>query len=226
MNTESKIKILLCCAAGMSTSIIVKAMRKKAALEGKNYDIKAMDQELAEVRLAEFDVVLIGPQLGYILERLQSLSLKNDGPPVDVINQMDYGTNNAEAILHHAEFLVRQAVQDRKNKKIDWEDGKKKILLCCAAGMSTSLLVTTMKASAKEQGIDCTIWAVGTSEVNQELDKADVLLLGPQVRYLLSHMKKLCEPRGIPVDSINPVHYGLCNGLEVLKQATELIKGA
>jgi len=96
------------------------------------------------------------------------------------------------------------------------------ILLVCSAGMSTSLLVTKMEASAKAQGIDCKIWAVGHSEVNENIDKADVLLLGPQVRYLLPKLKTVGDSKGIPVDSINPVNYGLCNGEAVLKQAYEL----
>ncbi|MEH7415011.1 PTS sugar transporter subunit IIB [Neobacillus drentensis] len=100
-----------------------------------------------------------------------------------------------------------------------------KILLCCSAGMSTSLLVSKMEASAKKQGIDCEIWAVGSTEVNNHLQEADVLLLGPQVRFLLAKLKKEGEKRGIPVDSINPMHYGLCNGEEVLKHAINLIKG-
>jgi PTS system cellobiose-specific IIB component len=96
------------------------------------------------------------------------------------------------------------------------------ILLVCSAGMSTSLLVTKMEASAKAQGIDCKIWAVGHSEVNENIDQADVLLLGPQVRYLLPKLKTVGDSKGIPVDSINPVNYGLCNGEAVLKQAYEL----
>lgn len=59
------------------------------------------------------------------------------------------------------------------------------ILLCCSAGMSTSLLVSKMEQSAKKQGIDCKIWAIATSEVNDEIENADVVLLGPQVRFLL-----------------------------------------
>ena len=97
------------------------------------------------------------------------------------------------------------------------------ILLCCAAGMSTSLLVTKMEAFAKEQGIEAKIWAVSANEVGQHIDQADVLLLGPQVRYLLPQMKKTGAEKGIPVDSINPVHYGLCNGAEVVKYAMNLI---
>ncbi|MCM3765966.1 PTS sugar transporter subunit IIB [Neobacillus niacini] len=98
------------------------------------------------------------------------------------------------------------------------------ILLCCAAGMSTSLLVTKMEAYAKDQGIDAKIWAVGASEVNNHIDNADVLLLGPQVRYLLPKMKTLGAEKGIPVDAINPVHYGMCNGPEVVKFAQNLVK--
>lgn len=93
--------------------------------------------------------------------------------------------------------------------------------------MSTSLLVSKMESSAKAQGIECKIWAVGSSEVNQQMENGDVdvLLLGPQVRFLLSQLKASGEKKGIPVDSINPMHYGLCNGEEVLKQAIKLIKG-
>jgi cellobiose PTS system EIIB component len=93
--------------------------------------------------------------------------------------------------------------------------------------MSTSLLVSKMESSAKAHGIDCKIWAIGSSEVNQQIEneEVDVLLLGPQVRFLLSQLKAAGEKKGIPVDSINPIHYGLCNGEEVLKQAIKLIKG-
>ncbi|NPC94590.1 PTS sugar transporter subunit IIB [Bacillus sp. WMMC1349] len=96
------------------------------------------------------------------------------------------------------------------------------ILLACAAGMSTSLLVTKMEKSAEVQGKDHTIWAVSGDEVKQHLDKADVLLIGPQVRYLLPRLRKLGEAKGVPVDVINPVDYGTCNGAEVLKAAEQL----
>ncbi|PLR77333.1 PTS sugar transporter subunit IIB [Bacillus sp. V3-13] len=97
------------------------------------------------------------------------------------------------------------------------------ILLCCAAGMSTSLLVTKMEKSAAEQGEDCKIWAVPGDAVKNHIDQADVLLVGPQVRYLLPAFKKLGDEKGIPVDVINTVHYGTCNGAEVLKFAKQLV---
>ncbi|MCM3602291.1 PTS sugar transporter subunit IIB [Robertmurraya korlensis] len=98
------------------------------------------------------------------------------------------------------------------------------ILLCCAAGMSTSLLVTKMEAAAKEQGLESKIWAVSADQVKANIDQADVLLLGPQVRYLLPQMQQLGNEKNVPVDSINPIHYGMCNGAEVLKTAVSLKK--
>lgn len=89
--------------------------------------------------------------------------------------------------------------------------------------MSTSLLVTKMEAAAKAEGISAKIWAVSANEVKNHFDHADVLLVGPQVRYLLPKLKKTGLEKGIPVDLINPVHYGLCNGAEVLKFARSLI---
>ena len=37
------------------------------------------------------------------------------------------------------------------------------ILLCCSAGMSMSLMVSKMQASAEERGIEATSWAVPES---------------------------------------------------------------
>ena len=59
-----------------------------------------------------------------------------------------------------------------------------KILLACSSGMSTSLLVTKIEAAAKERGLEATIWAVAQDKAETDLKKADVLLIGPQMRFL------------------------------------------
>lgn len=101
----------------------------------------------------------------------------------------------------------------------------KKILLCCSAGMSTSLLVTKMLKAAEEQGIEVTIDAVPEAEVHKRDGQFDVLLLGPQVRFLFNKFKGLYEPKGVPVDVINTVEYGTMNGAKVLAHALRLIEG-
>ena len=99
-----------------------------------------------------------------------------------------------------------------------------RIMLVCAAGMSTSLLVTKMQEAAKEKGVECEIWAISEVNLQSEIEKCDVLLLGPQVRYILSKAKDLAAPHGIPVEVINMMDYGRCNGKAVLERALELKK--
>ena len=99
----------------------------------------------------------------------------------------------------------------------------KKILLVCSAGMSTSLLVTKMQEAAANQGIECSIEAVAEADAQNKIDDVDVLLLGPQVRFLLSKFKGLTEGKNLPVEVIDTVAYGTMNGEKVLARALELI---
>ena len=75
----------------------------------------------------------------------------------------------------------------------------KKIFLCCAAGMSTSMLVERMKQSAASRDIDVDITAVPVSEFDQIIEDADVILLGPQVKFQLQRLAAVAEPQGVPV---------------------------
>ncbi|WP_247950301.1 PTS sugar transporter subunit IIB [Streptococcus constellatus] len=101
------------------------------------------------------------------------------------------------------------------------------IMLACAAGMSTSLLVTKMQAAADEKALDAEIFAVPAPEVDDILSekKVDVLLLGPQVRYLLDQFTEKLAQKNIPVGVIPMVDYGMMNGPQVLALAEELIGG-
>jgi len=97
-----------------------------------------------------------------------------------------------------------------------------KILLCCAAGMSTSLLVTKMEQYCKAQGIEAKIWAVPVSDLASNLP-VDVVLLGPQIRF---QKKKAQEIAGdIPVVDIEMKAYGTMNGEAVVKTAMKVING-
>ncbi|HEL1644389.1 PTS sugar transporter subunit IIB [Streptococcus suis] len=101
----------------------------------------------------------------------------------------------------------------------------KQIMLVCNAGMSTSMLVTKMQKSAEEKGIKATIWAVPVSEADSEVSQKeiDVLLLGPQVKFLLNDYKAKFEP-AIKVDAINMMDYGVMNGAKVLDAALALME--
>jgi len=98
-----------------------------------------------------------------------------------------------------------------------------RITLVCAAGMSTSLLVSKMNASAAAQKLDVVIRAMAESAFDEAAEKeTDILLIGPQISYRAKALKEKFEPKGIKVSVINTVDYGMMNGEKVLRQALEL----
>ncbi|MGE7952107.1 PTS sugar transporter subunit IIB [Lysinibacillus xylanilyticus] len=101
----------------------------------------------------------------------------------------------------------------------------KNIMLVCVAGMSTSLLVSKMQKVAQEQNIEADIYAIAESEVDKVLatKMADVLLLGPQVRYLKGTFETKYKEMNFQIDVINMADYGMMNGENVLTQALKLI---
>ena len=100
------LRILLACALGMSTSILVARMQEEAARQGKSHRIWAADQSTIEAQLGEFDVVLLGPQVQHLLKKVKGIV--GEAAPVDVIDARAYGRGQAAAVLHQAEQLMRK----------------------------------------------------------------------------------------------------------------------
>jgi cellobiose PTS system EIIB component len=104
----------------------------------------------------------------------------------------------------------------------------KRIVLCCSAGMSTSLVVTKMEKNAVERGLELKIYAIAEQALRDELGSHSgeiiAVLLGPQVRFKLAENKKLTDEYNIPIDVIDPVAYGTLNGAKVLDQALNLVR--
>jgi len=98
----------------------------------------------------------------------------------------------------------------------------KTIMLACAGGMSTSLLVTRMQKAAAKQGVEYNIFAVGVDAVPDQFKKHNpqVVLLGPQVNYML---EKVRQEIPVPVEVIDRKEYGMMDGAKVLEQALSLI---
>lgn len=95
-----------------------------------------------------------------------------------------------------------------------------KILLVCAAGLSTSILMKKIEQYAAQNGIDLTIDAIGMGEYQTVCADYDVLLLGPQVSY---QEEEVAAGSGKPVAVIPPQDYGMGNAQNVLKLAQSLV---
>lgn len=95
----------------------------------------------------------------------------------------------------------------------------KKILLVCAAGMSTSLLVNKMKAEASKQKFDVEIKAVAKEKLSENIEGSHVVLLGPQIGYLEDDFKEEYKRLNIPIRVINSIDYGMMNGKKILEES-------
>ena len=95
------------------------------------------------------------------------------------------------------------------------------IVLVCAGGMSTSLMVNKMKAAADESEADCNIVAMSADEfIDDEVD-ADILLIAPQLAWRTDELKEACEDRVKTIMAIETADYGLMKGDNVLKAALD-----
>lgn len=100
---------------------------------------------------------------------------------------------------------------------------KKKVLIVCALGMSSSLLVTRTQEVAKKRNVDVIIESDREANVRTHLDSFSVVLLGPQIRHLLGKIQKAAEGKDIRVEMIEMSDYGRLDGNAVLDQILELI---
>lgn len=103
----------------------------------------------------------------------------------------------------------------------------KNILLCCSAGMSTSLLVTQMKQYAKLKCYNINIWAVPSDKIQDEIKHANIILLGPQIRHMKEEVESLVQEYKRTNDKtlveIIPISlYGTMSGDKVVEFALNL----
>ena len=68
--------------------------------------------------------------------------------------------------------------------------------------------------AAEDRGMEADIFAVSASEADTNLEnkEVNVLLLGPQVRFMKGQFEQKLQPKGIPLDVINMADYGMMNG--------------
>jgi PTS system cellobiose-specific IIB component len=78
-----------------------------------------------------------------------------------------------------------------------------------------------MQQAAKQEDYKCTINAYPLSSVKKVVAQADVMLLGPQVRFKASDLASQYPEKKIAV--IDMRAYGMMNGKVVLDQARKLL---
>ncbi len=97
-----------------------------------------------------------------------------------------------------------------------------KVLLVCAGGMSTSMLMKKMEKYAAEKGIaDFSIDATGVGDLKKAAD-AEIILLGPQISYQEKNVrKKVGDDK--PLAVIPMADYGRGNCDNIFKLINETL---
>ncbi len=97
-----------------------------------------------------------------------------------------------------------------------------KILLACALGCTTGMMVENMKKVASKEDV---IEAHSVNEINKYYKDFDCVLLGPQVRLEFNKIKTMCAADNVPVEVIDARAYGKMDGAAVYGQAKRMIEG-
>ncbi len=97
-----------------------------------------------------------------------------------------------------------------------------RVTLACAAGMSTSLLVSKMKKAIEEKEVAMTLMSVSEKEFEKYLGETDILLLGPQVSFLEKKYQALFRGTDKKVLSIPILEYGRMDGAKVVDRVLSL----
>ena len=100
-----------------------------------------------------------------------------------------------------------------------------KMLLCCAAGMSTSILVRMLREEAESRGLDCKIGATSTTKVAEYIPKADVLLIAPHVAFEEARLRRIAEECGTRVVLIDWDAYSSQQAGAILDSALDGVGG-
>ena len=97
-----------------------------------------------------------------------------------------------------------------------------KVLLMCANGLSTGILMNKMNQWAKQNNEDLEVKAIPIDDYLSVYKDYDVLLVGPQMRYKIKDVQKAVTDR--PSAVINPSDYALGNVENIIKEIKKMIK--
>ncbi|HWI66448.1 MAG TPA: PTS sugar transporter subunit IIB [Symbiobacteriaceae bacterium] len=104
-----------------------------------------------------------------------------------------------------------------------------KILLVCAGGFSSSLVARRVQQAASERKLDVSVEFGFPPFIDRRDDvlveylrRFDVLLIAPQIRFMVAAAEKRLGDVGIPYALIDSLAYGQCDGDKILDQALAL----
>lgn len=98
----------------------------------------------------------------------------------------------------------------------------KTIILTCNEGMSTSIMANKMRKYAEACGYALNVYAINIGRIEEEYQKADLILLGPQVVYMQESIMKNID-NACPVVAINAEYFSKLDGKSAIEDAVVIL---
>ncbi len=210
-------KIILICSAGMSSSIVARKLNKKFKKDKEDIIVNStyLGNRINLSKENNYDLYLLSPQIMNYKEV--------------IINDYQLNKHQLLSIPEHLYVPIDESIdclgtliKDKINyqlKKEEEKGDKMKILLVCAGGFSTSIIMGKVRKWAEENKEDIAIEAIGKEAYTNIWQDYDCILLGPQIAYAYDEIK---DSVSIPVSCIEPMVYALADSQKVVDLAKEI----
>ncbi|MFT3877486.1 MAG: hypothetical protein QM708_13845 [Propioniciclava sp.] len=95
-------RVLLVCGGGMSTSILAVRMRNEC---GPGDAVDAVGLYELEAKIDHYDVVMIGPQIGFEIKRIEAITVPRR-KKFEIIERRTYGMMDGKSVMDRARALL------------------------------------------------------------------------------------------------------------------------
>ena len=120
--------VLLVCASGSSTSLLVSGMKKNLR-EDEQWKIEARSINEVPLVIAKYDFVLVAPQVNFVYEKICELARPYGDIRVMMIDADDFAAGDSQSILDMIRHDGNRPVTDKRGKEKMSETTEKKSLM-------------------------------------------------------------------------------------------------
>ena len=216
-------KLLLLCDEGHSSSILMRLVADEAARRHAGIDVACDGFTGTSDALLSADAILVAPQVAHLRDSIEAALERPTA--LGSIPRRIFGALDASAMLDMALELYDAYAPLREAWGVCRELAPREVLVCCAGVASSSLLAWHMQRAVDESNLHIRVEFSGVGRGKFLLDRADCVLIAPQVRYSVGTVEEFNE-RHVPIDLIPWRSYGRMDGKAILKRAIRLLEGA
>ncbi len=105
------------------------------------------------------------------------------------------------------------------------KENYKSLLLVCASGITTGLLVRSIQQNIDKRGLPIHVFSAPSIIAKQIIrdDDVDAILIGPHIPHELNRLKDLLNYEDVAYQLISEESYRLLDGEDVLEQGIKLL---